>query len=131
MKKTNFLVITMASLICLAAFAQTPQSPEEVKQKIRGAHFSTTSPTGESNEEWVSSADGTVLARRSGGLMKKAGASSTAPGHWSVNDAGQYCLHADWDVRQGGPEDWCAPIVGGDGAITLALADGRKVSVSR
>lgn len=119
-------------LLATVALAQTPPSAEDLKQQVNGARFSTTSPTGVAIEEWVDAADGTVLVRRSGAPGKKAGASSTASGHWAFNDAGQYCLHVDWDVRQGGPEDWCAPVsIGQDGSMTLALTDGRKVSVGR
>jgi hypothetical protein len=131
MKTLTLLPVAAALTLASTAFAQTSQS-DDVRQKLAGAHFSGTSPTGESTEQWASAADGTVMVTRSGALGQKAGISSTASGRWSVNDAGQYCLHIDWDVRHGGPEEWCAPVtVSGDGAITLALVDGRKVAVSR
>jgi hypothetical protein len=131
MKTLTLLAVATAFMLASTAFAQTSQA-DGVRQKLAGAHFSVTIPADESTEQWANAADGTVMVKRSGALGKKAGISSTASGRWSVNDAGQYCLHIDWDVRHGGPEEWCAPVtIGGDGAITLALADGRKVTVSR
>ncbi|MGH8779302.1 DUF995 domain-containing protein [Paraburkholderia sp.] len=131
MTRSIKFLFSVASLLASAAFAQTAQPDPDAKQHLSGAHFSTTSPSGSSTEVWVSDADGAVVVTRRGALGSKASSSTSASGHWSVNDTGQYCLHVEWDVRQGGPEDWCAPVaVGDDGATTLTLADGRKVAVS-
>jgi hypothetical protein len=115
-----------------AVSAQTASSDSDVKHYVSGAHFQTTSPSGNSQETWVGGSDGSTFVTRSGALGQKTGASSSAEGVWSINDAGQYCLHADWGIRQGGAEDWCAPItVGADISMTLTLADGRIVAVKR
>lgn len=132
------MMIKLAWIAALAisiapAVAQTAApSSDGLAQKLAGAHFSTKSPTGLSDETWTNGVDGTAVVTRSGGLGMKAGASVHAEGRWSVNDAGQYCLHVEWDVRGGGPEDWCAAVAaGGDGAMTLTLEDGRKVVIDR
>jgi hypothetical protein len=35
----------------------------------------------------------------------------------------EYCLHAVWDIRQGGAEDWYAPIIVGAIKTAWKLSD--------
>lgn len=70
--------------------------------------------------QWISNADGTATLNISPALGSKHASGASAPGRWSVDENGRYCMDEDWPTDHGGPNHWCRNVtLDGDGAPVL------------
>ncbi len=111
-KRFPLLIATLLAFALAQASAQSltftevkVQSPKpltaaEVKDLVTGAKTEFFLVNG-SQRRWTNNADGTFVASRSSGDIRR----RTGPGTWSVNDDAAYCLTFDWGPAE--TETWC------------------------
>lgn len=97
------LLVMVCSLAALSAGAQSitfaeisgtdakPLSAAELKDLVSGAKTEMTMPRG-AQRRWTNLPDGTFLASRTNGDLKRRNGSGT----WSVKEDATYCLNFDW-----------------------------------